>query len=60
MLRELIASQFKKPTGLFGIFSSNKMIKNNQKNYDRLISDLALTPQDKLLEIGYGPGIACK
>jgi ubiquinone/menaquinone biosynthesis C-methylase UbiE len=57
MLRELIASQFKKPTGLFGIFSSNKMIKNNQKNYDRLISDLALTPQDKLLEIGYGPGI---
>jgi cyclopropane fatty-acyl-phospholipid synthase-like methyltransferase len=57
MLRAFIASQFKKPTGLFGIFSSNRMIKNNQKNYDRLIKDLDLQPHNKLLEIGYGPGI---
>jgi cyclopropane fatty-acyl-phospholipid synthase-like methyltransferase len=57
MLREFIASQFKKPTGLFGIFSSNLMVKNNQKNYDRLIRDLDLQAQDKVLEIGYGPGI---
>src|SRR5215218_4924397 len=57
MLREFIASQFKKPTGLLGIFSSNLMVKNNQKNYDRLIRDLDLQPQDKVLEIGYGPGI---
>jgi len=57
MFREFIASQFKKPTGLFGIFSANIMVKNNQKNYNRLIRDLDLQPQDKVLEIGYGPGI---
>jgi cyclopropane fatty-acyl-phospholipid synthase-like methyltransferase len=60
MLREFIASQFKKPTGLLGIFTSNLMVKNNQKNYDRLIKDLNLQPYDKLLEIGYGPGIGIK
>ena len=60
MFREFIASQFKKPTGLFGIFSSNMMVKNNKKNYDRLIEDLALQPHDKLLEIGYGPGIGIR
>jgi len=57
MLRKFIASQFKKPTGLFGIFTSNMMVKNNQKNYDKIIKDLDLQQHDKLLEIGYGPGI---
>ena len=57
MFRKFIASQFKKPTGLFGIFTSNMMVKNNQKNYDKIIKDLDLQQHDKLLEIGYGPGI---
>jgi cyclopropane fatty-acyl-phospholipid synthase-like methyltransferase len=57
MLRQLFAFQFKKPTGLFGLFSSNIMVKNNRKNYDRLINDLDVQQNDKLLEIGYGPGI---
>lgn len=57
MIREFIASQFKRPAGLLGVWSSNQMVKNNQKNYDRLIMDLDMQPQDKLLEIGYGPGI---
>lgn len=57
MLREFIASQFKKPSGLFGILTSNLMVKSNQKNYNRLIKDLNLQPQDQVLEIGYGPGI---
>jgi cyclopropane fatty-acyl-phospholipid synthase-like methyltransferase len=60
MLREIIAYQFKKPTGFLGIFTANLMAKNNQKNYDRLIMDLDLQPQDKLLEIGYGPGIGIR
>jgi cyclopropane fatty-acyl-phospholipid synthase-like methyltransferase len=57
MLKKFIASQFKKPTGLFGIFTSNMMVKNNQKNYVKIIKDLDLQRNDKLLEIGYGPGI---
>lgn len=57
MLPKFIASQFKKPRGLLGIFASNLMIKRNEKNYNRLIMDLDLQPHDKILEIGYGPGI---
>ena len=57
MLQKFIASQFKKPRGPFGIFTSNMMVKNNQKNYDKIIKDLDLQANDKLLEIGYGPGI---
>ncbi|HEY8782836.1 MAG TPA: class I SAM-dependent methyltransferase [Mucilaginibacter sp.] len=57
MFRNFIASQFKKPTGLFGIFTSNIMIKGNKSKYDKLIKDLGTQPGDKLLEIGYGPGV---
>jgi len=60
MLRQFIASQFKKPSILFGIFASNLMVKKNQKNYDKLINDLNIQEHDKLLEIGYGPGIGIK
>ncbi len=56
MFRKFIASKFKKPTGLFGIFASNIMIKGNKSKYDHLIKDLDIQPHDKLLEIGYGPG----
>ena len=57
MLKEIIASQFKKPAGLFGIFTSNMMIKGNRNKYDTLIKDLNIKVNDKILEIGYGPGI---
>ena len=56
MLKNFIATQFKKPSGLFGMFSSNIMIKGNKTNYEKLIKNLDLQPGDKLLEIGYGPG----
>jgi cyclopropane fatty-acyl-phospholipid synthase-like methyltransferase len=57
MFRNLIARQFKKPTGLFGNISSNIMIKGNRNKYDTLIKDMDLQSNDQLLEIGYGPGI---
>jgi cyclopropane fatty-acyl-phospholipid synthase-like methyltransferase len=57
MFKKFIATQFKKPSGLFGIFSSNVMIKGNKAKYEKLIKELDLQPQDKLLEIGYGPGV---
>src|SRR5258708_7745059 len=56
MFRQFIASQFKKPTGLFGTFTSNIMMKSNKNKYDKLIKDLDIQRLDKLLEIGYGPG----
>jgi ubiquinone/menaquinone biosynthesis C-methylase UbiE len=57
MFRKLIATQFKRPTGLFGRFTANLMIKNNHHNYETMIRELNLQPGEKLLEIGYGPGI---
>ncbi|MGZ3846846.1 MAG: class I SAM-dependent methyltransferase [Flavisolibacter sp.] len=60
MLREFIASQFRKPSGPFGIFTSNLMIKGNRKNYETMIDDLNPQPQEKLLEIGYGPGLGIR
>lgn len=57
MLKKAIAWQFKKPSGLFGIFTSNLMIKENMSRYSLLIKDLNIQPLDKILEIGYGPGV---
>ena len=57
MFKNLIASQFKKPTGLPGMFTSNLMIKGNRNNYNNLIKDLDIRVNDKMLEIGYGPGV---
>ena len=57
MLRNIIASQFKKPSGLFGRFTSKLMAKGNRRNYDILIKDLNIQPGYRILEIGYGPGI---
>jgi len=57
MFKNFIAAQFKKPSGLFGIFSSNVMIKGNKANYEKILKELDLQPGDKLLEIGYGPGV---
>ena len=60
MFKELIAWQFKKPTGLFGMLTSNLMIKGNRSNYEILLIDLDIQPHDKILEIGYGPGIGIR
>ena len=57
MLKKIIGWQFKKPSGLFGIFTSNLMIKENMSRYDMLIKDLDIQPHDRILEIGYGPGV---
>ena len=57
MFKKLIGGQFKKPSGLFGIFTSNIMIKGNLSRYSLLIKDLDIQPLDKILEIGYGPGV---
>jgi SAM-dependent methyltransferase len=56
MIRRIIASQFKKPSGLFGVFISNLMIRGNRRNYYILVKDLNVHTNDKILEIGYGPG----
>jgi hypothetical protein len=46
MFKNFIAKQFKKPSGLFGIFSSNVMIKGNKDKYEKLIKNLDLKPHE--------------
>jgi len=57
MFRNFIAQQFKRPSGWFGNFSSKIMIKGNRNKYEALIKEMDIQTNDKLLEIGYGPGL---
>jgi cyclopropane fatty-acyl-phospholipid synthase-like methyltransferase len=57
MFRNFIARQFKRPSGWFGYFSSKIMIKGNRNKYETLLKEMDIKPGDKLLEIGYGPGL---
>lgn len=57
MIRKYLSSQFKKPRGLLGLITSHWMVLGNRKNYTILLKILDVQPNDKVLEIGYGPGI---
>ncbi len=57
MIRAIISSQFRKPAGWLGRIVSKLLIKGNSFEYDRILDELEIKPNDKLFEIGYGPGI---
>lgn len=52
-----IALQLKKPEGFLGVIITNLMMKKNRPEYEIMINDLKIQPENKLLEIGYGPGV---
>ncbi len=49
--------QFRKPSGFFGKIVSSLMIKGNRPAYNTLLLDMDVRSGEKILEIGYGPGI---
>jgi cyclopropane fatty-acyl-phospholipid synthase-like methyltransferase len=55
-MKKFIAGQFRKPRGLFGWLASKMMIKGNMQAYLNLITAMELRGNEKLFEIGYGPG----
>jgi SAM-dependent methyltransferase len=55
MFKRLIAINFRKPHGLFGLYII-RFLKKNQIEYDELDSLLKLDKDDIVLEIGYGLG----
>jgi len=59
---ETISAQFGKPTGFLGIVAGIIMAKraSNLERDDWAISLLRLRPTDRVLEIGFGPGIAIR
>ena len=52
-----IGMQFKKPGGIPGVIISELMKIGNRPAYENLLRDLMIQASDKVLEIGYGPGM---
>src|SRR6185503_13804865 len=50
--------QFGKPSGLFGKFIGNGMAKRNIYDAQWTVSLLDIQPQQRVLEIGFGPGVS--
>ena len=56
MIKELIANQFRKPSGFFGRIISRIMVNDNQFVYRSINKKSLFKKDDLVLEIGYGPG----
>ena len=57
MILNAIGSQFKKPKGILGRYVSDIMVKRNWERYEELIKLMNIQQNEKILEIGYGPGL---
>lgn len=57
-LRKFITKQFGNPSGLFGRFIAKGMAKNNVSDAQWTISLLDIQPHNRILEIGFGPGVS--
>jgi ubiquinone/menaquinone biosynthesis C-methylase UbiE len=56
-IADLLANQFRRPSGLLGLYASRFMIKNNPDRIAWAIDMCNIQETDVVLEIGYGPGI---
>jgi ubiquinone/menaquinone biosynthesis C-methylase UbiE len=57
-LRSFITQQFGNPSGLLGRFIGNRMARGNAYDAQWTISLLDIQPYHRILEIGFGPGVA--
>ncbi len=55
-MKEIITNQFKNPTGVLGKLAGKIMAYENEELYEWTFDQLAITPNDTLLEVGFGPG----
>jgi SAM-dependent methyltransferase len=56
-LKDMIARQFRRPTGILGAFSSAFMATANRPAIEWAIDQCDIHATDTVLEIGFGPGI---
>ncbi len=56
----LLASQLRQPRGLIGSLVGRGMARQNKESNDWTISLLHIKPDDHVLEVGFGPGVAIK
>ena len=57
-LSTFVTKQFGNPSGLFGKFIGNGMAKRNVYDAQWTVSLLDIQPQQRVLEIGFGPGVS--
>ena len=55
-MKEILTNQFKNPTGILGKLAGKIMAYENEELYEWTFKQLSITPNDTLLEIGFGPG----
>jgi len=58
MIGRFIASQFRKPSGLLGRLIGNGMARGNELEARWTVDLLDLQPDSRVLEVGFGPGVA--
>lgn len=56
-MKKFLAKQFRKPSGIGGRVVEKLMIKGNLKAYEYLYPLMGLSPDMRILEIGYGHGL---
>ena len=54
----VIGRQFARPGGLLGQFVARLMRRGNAASNRWMVDLLAVQPQDRVLEVGFGPGVA--
>ena len=55
-MKDIITNQFKNPTGILGKLAGKIMAYENEELYEWTFEQLSITPNDTLLEVGFGPG----
>jgi ubiquinone/menaquinone biosynthesis C-methylase UbiE len=58
MFKRFIAGKFRNPTGLTGRIVGRLMARGNRRAVDWTVSLLGMEPDDRILEVGFGPGVA--
>ena len=58
MFAKLLARNFRKPTGILGRLVGNLMARGNEHEVRWTVSLLNIQPDQHILEIGFGPGVA--
>lgn len=59
-MNKTISRQFEKPEGTLGSFIGTLMSLKNRNRIDWIVSLMNVKPGERILEIGYGPGVAIK
>ena len=57
ILKEMLARQFRRPSGLIGRYLSRKMAVLNAEPYSSIVEMMDIRESDRVLEIGFGPGL---